>query len=375
MAITDRIAGLTGNVGIKAPCAAATTAAITLSGLQTIDGVALTAGDRVLVKDQADTTTNGIYVAGSSTWQRASDFNGVRDVVSGTLVFVRAGTVNANQMWKVTATDPVTVGDDAVTFDFAISFAGISISAFAQTLLDDANAAAFMTTLGISAFAQTILDDANAAASRTTLGLGGLATLSAVDTAEITDASVTVAKLDFTGTPSASTYARGDGSWGTPAVGITLGTNTATTSGTSIDFTSLPSTVTRIQMILNGVSTNGTSQLQVQIGDSGGVETTGYVCSGGAINAGTASYNQTTGLVIVHSLGGAAADIYSGIVTMVRVTSTDWVFSAVTTYVANGMVMSAGSKTLSAGPLDRVRLTTVNGTDTFDAGSVNILYE
>ena len=75
--VVDRFNGLVGDYGIKAPCRVATTAAITLVNLQTVDGVALAAGDRVLVKDQADNTTNGIYAAqDSAAWVRESDCDG-----------------------------------------------------------------------------------------------------------------------------------------------------------------------------------------------------------------------------------------------------------------------------------------------------------
>src|SRR5687768_7896064 len=91
-ATTDRLAGFLAGSAVKTPCRVATTANITLSATQTIDDVAVVAGDRVLVKDQTDTTENGIYVVDSSTWTRAKDFDGSKDVVDGTFVYVRAGT-------------------------------------------------------------------------------------------------------------------------------------------------------------------------------------------------------------------------------------------------------------------------------------------
>lgn len=160
------------------------------------------------------------------------------------------------------------------------------------------------------------------------------------------------------------------------ATGYTLGTAVASTSGTSIDFTGLPSTATRVTVMLSDVSTNGSSQVQIQIGDSGGIETTGYVSAVGAVaGASAAGGSATSGFILVHSAGGGAANVYTGITTLVRINSTTWVQSGTNTYSSGSMVMSAGNKTLSPGPLDRVRITTVNGTDTFDAGSINILYE
>jgi microcystin-dependent protein len=116
MTTTDRLAGLNGSVGFKAPCRVATTAAITLSGEQTIDGVAIVANDRVLVKNQASGVDNGIYNASTGAWSRALDFDGARDARNGTCVFVTSGTTNGNNIYSLTATDPVTVGVTSLAF-------------------------------------------------------------------------------------------------------------------------------------------------------------------------------------------------------------------------------------------------------------------
>ena len=115
MTQTDRIAGLQASVAIKAPCRVATTADITLAGLQTIDGIALAVDDRVLVKDQTTQTENGIYVAATSPWSRAKDFNGARDAVTGTIVLVTAGTQNSGEFFRVTSANPITFGTTAIT--------------------------------------------------------------------------------------------------------------------------------------------------------------------------------------------------------------------------------------------------------------------
>lgn len=124
--ITDRLNGLTTSVAVKAPCRAATTAAITLSGEQTIDGVSVVSGDRVLVKNQSTATENGIYVANSGDWTRATDFDGSRDVVGGTQISVLSGTANAKTYWRVGGSDSsVAIGADSVSFEAA----GLSDSA------------------------------------------------------------------------------------------------------------------------------------------------------------------------------------------------------------------------------------------------------
>ena len=154
---------------------------------------------------------------------------------------------------------------------------------------------------------------------------------------------------------------------------ITSGTAVASTSGTSIDFTSIPSWVKRITVMFQGVSTNGTSLIQVQIGTSGGIQTTSY--TSGAWGSNTTNSTSTTGLLISGQNG--AGYFIDGISTLALHSSATglWVFSSVTSGSVSGTsAVGGGAKTLS-GTLDRVRITTVNGTDTFDAGSINILYE
>lgn len=146
MVAVDRIQGLSGSLAIKTPVRVATTAAISLSGEQTIDGVAVVEGDRVLVKDQADTTENGIYDASTGAWARSLDFDGANDVKNGTLVLVTAGSAGANLVYRTSGTDPIVPGTTAVTFP--ISLASSAVSAYIATLLDDADAAAARATLG-----------------------------------------------------------------------------------------------------------------------------------------------------------------------------------------------------------------------------------
>lgn len=157
------------------------------------------------------------------------------------------------------------------------------------------------------------------------------------------------------------------------ACGSVLATEQATTSGTSIDFTSLPTWITRIDVMLCGVSTNGTSGLIVQLGDSGGIETSGY---NGAVvtQAGTVTAMSSGFMIAANS---QAARVWEGVLTLVLEDSSDFTFVGTsvmsTSDSATSVHTGAGRKATSA-QLDRVRLTTVNGTDTFDAGAVNIRY-
>ncbi len=150
----------------------------------------------------------------------------------------------------------------------------------------------------------------------------------------------------------------------------TLVSGTAVTaSGTSVDFTSIPSWVKRITVMFSGVSTNGTSLVLIQIG-SGSVTTSGYVSSC-STNGGTSS-SQTAGFIV--NGRGDAANTIRGAVILTTLGSNLWVSNGATNSINSDVWSSGGTGSLS-GTLDRVRITTVNGTDTFDAGTINILYE
>lgn len=115
---TDRIDGLTTSVAIKAPCRVATTANITLSGLQTIDGVTVEAGDRVLVKNQTAAAENGIWIAQSTAWSRARDFSGARDAVQGTLINVYSSSgENVTMVYRLVTANPVYIGTSEIEFE------------------------------------------------------------------------------------------------------------------------------------------------------------------------------------------------------------------------------------------------------------------
>lgn len=107
----DRFYGVNGGLAVKAPCRVATTANITLSGEQTINSVAVVAGDRVLVKDQTTASENGVYEVSTSAWTRTADFDGNRDVISGTLVLVEGGL-----FYELTTDNPITIGTSNLTF-------------------------------------------------------------------------------------------------------------------------------------------------------------------------------------------------------------------------------------------------------------------
>lgn len=147
-------------------------------------------------------------------------------------------------------------------------------------------------------------------------------------------------------------------------------------SGTSVDFTGIPSWVKRITVMFNGVSTNGTSTILVRLGYGSTTYANSGYASGSIYAINNASYGNnsaTDGFTIGYN--AAAANLYSGIMTIVNVSGNVWVCSG--SFGAPSLTFGSavgGNVTISS-VLTAVRVTTSNGTDTFDAGSINILYE
>ena len=164
-----------------------------------------------------------------------------------------------------------------------------------------------------------------------------------------------------------------DGTTWSSTAKIVRATAVASTSGTSIDFTSIPSGVKRITLMFNGVSTTGSSNINVQLGTGGTPETSGYVgTSARYANGNTTSIGavDATGF----SMETGSTDIDYGTWVFTNITSNTWVCSATVSRNTTNMVVVTGSKSLS-GVLNMLRITTASGTPTFDAGSINIMYE
>lgn len=134
--MVDRLDGLSSSTAVKGPCRVATTANITLSGTQTIDGVAVVADDRVLVKDQDDAAENGIYVVGTP-WRRARDFLRTTDVRRGTRIWVTDGD-NGPAEYEVKSANPIAIGEDDIDIEVSAGFAGTDLPPLtANTMLVD----------------------------------------------------------------------------------------------------------------------------------------------------------------------------------------------------------------------------------------------
>lgn len=172
---TDRRYGAVGSVAIKAPVIAATTANITLSGEQTIDGVSCVTDDRVLVKDQTTASENGIYVVDTGSWSRAKDFDSSYDVVTGTLIPVTSGATQDDTYWRVTTTGTITIGTSSLSFTQAtwgdssmVSFSAAGAGAVTRT--SQAKLRDFSSFLDYGCTGDGIVDDTSGVQAAVTSG-------------------------------------------------------------------------------------------------------------------------------------------------------------------------------------------------------------
>ena len=190
--------------------------------------------------------------------------------------------------------------------------------------------------------------------------------------ASLTTVNVTNLKNASSGSNNIVLNTDGTTTIAAPSNIIKSGTAVASTSGTAIDFTGIPSWVKRVTVMFEGVSTNGASNLLVQTG-SGSFDTTGYLCAGTQLNAATlVTANSTAGYLIQ---SGASANTISGALRIALIATNSWVAEGVFGFSNTTTTCTVAGARGTSGALDRIRITTVNGTDSFDAGRINILWE
>lgn len=155
---------------------------------------------------------------------------------------------------------------------------------------------------------------------------------------------------------------------------MVLETAKASTSGTFVDFTGIPSWVKRVTVMMTGVSVSGTSIVEVRLGTSSGFVATGYLGGSGNLSGASAgSASSSTGMRVDNI--GSAAMARNGTFTCVLLTGNTWASTSIMADSTTALIGYAASSIALSGTLTQLRITTVNGTDTFDAGSINILYE
>lgn len=259
--------------------------------------------------------------------------------------------------------------------------------------------------LAVQSSGELVLDSANAGGDisfringvqKATLNSAGVMTFSVAPQSSVAAAAandlVRKAEFDAAAVSNATTSTAGKVQLATNAVAIT-GTDSnqavtpaamhaanivtaapiATTSGTSIDLsTAIPSWAKRVTLSFNGVSTSGSSGIRIQVG-SGSYATSGYNSSSNGVNqsSGTSGQNDTSGFAVFHNL---ASNAVYGSMTIIQDSANT--VSQSHSGVANvGTAILGGGAVSLAGVMDRVRISTTNGTDTFDSGSVSIFWE
>ena len=263
---------------VKDSVRAATTTSITLSATQTVDGVALVAGDRVLVKDQSTASANGIYVVAAGAWIRATDADSSAKVTAGMFTFVEEGTANADTGWVLTTNSPITLGTTSIAFT---QFSGAGQVTAGAGLTKTGNTFDVGAGTGI-----TVNADDVALSTSNVLSLFNLATSGIV----ARTAANTVTARAITGTTNRITVTNGDGVSGNPTLDIAssyVGQNTITTLGTITTGTWSGSTLavgyggTGVTTLTGLVKGNGASAF------TAAVDGTDYLSPNATIDGGT----------------------------------------------------------------------------------------
>lgn len=279
--VIDDLEGVRSSRAFKTPCRVATTGAIALSGLQSVDGVTLASDDRVLVKDQATAADNGVYKAAAGGWTRAEDFDASRDVVSGTKIFVTSGATNRRREFYLQSADPITIGVSDLVFGQSEPVTGML----------------FDTVLSKSASYSVVPDDEGALILVD--ASGGAATITLPSIASAGDFKLAVAKTDASANAVAVARAASDTINGATSISLavqhetaTLAARGGTTSWIALQRANLPR--------LNATNAFAAAQNWARGADIASAATTDIGAAGG-------NYVTITGTTTITALGTVQA--------------------------------------------------------------------
>jgi hypothetical protein len=352
------------------------TAALTIdpSGAETINSAStlvLQAGQAAVIFDGG--TAWECIVAGGTTigaaLLAALNSAAVADLASAAPVDIASAATTdigaaTSPNVRVTGTTSITnLGTAPAGTRRFLTFAGVLTITYNATSLQTPGAANITTAAGDNAVARS-------------LGSGNWVIESYTRAAGLPIGQIATSRV--LGRRSAGTGAIEEIPVGNDATGLSLainrGAEQATTSGVQIDFTNIPAGVRRVTVVLSGVSTNGPSIPQLQLG-SGSIQTTGYAAAGasGVHNSNPAVIQPTSGIPIMAE--GNSVFSRHGAVVFHNISGNVWVASGCGGESVGGRFWTTGGNVTLSGVLDRLRLTTQNGTDAFDGGTANIFWE
>lgn len=272
---------------IKNSVKAATTGPITLSNTQTIDGIALSVGDRVLVKDQATASQNGIYVVAAGAWSRAADADQPAELNPGTFVFVEQGTINDNTGFVVVSDSVITIGTDPINWTLFSSsgtlIAGAGLSKNGYTL--EVN-----TANGLEVVSDNVQLAATVAGAGLTYTSGVLDVVGTANRLTVNANSIDIASTYVGQTSIVTLGTVTTGTWQATVIDDAYISNTLTITGGSIDGTPIGAT-TRSTGAFTTLAANGATSLTSTLAVSGNVTLSANITGAGAATSNLDGFN------------------------------------------------------------------------------------